>query len=235
MLRRRYSVTFAALAAIGATWALMIAFSWSTKLGVITLAPWVALIGLDAGVVAGTAAAALAATLWLVASNADDVPLSHSQIGVRVGSLVVLASGSALVGRRLRASEESQRAVASLQSALIDATLDGICLTDASGEILISNRPLRRLTLELGLPQHGTVPERLLAIADTMVAFDMNAPPISRREIGALSDARLAANSRFRSAPPLTNVVPLATPPESTWTVPPLMIEAVAPPPLVIS
>src|SRR5207245_2008601 len=42
-------------------------------------------------------------------------------------------------------------------------------LTDASGELLISNRPLRRLTLELGMPPDGTVPERLLAIADTIV------------------------------------------------------------------
>src|SRR2546423_1691802 len=53
--------------------------------------------------------------------------------------------------------------------ALIDATLDGICLTDANGEVLIANRQLRRLTLELGMPQHGTVPERLLAIADQIV------------------------------------------------------------------
>ena len=30
---------------------------------------------------------------------------------------------------------------------------------------MISNRPLRRLSLELGLPQSGTVPERLLAVA----------------------------------------------------------------------
>jgi signal transduction histidine kinase len=34
---------------------------------------------------------------------------------------------------------------------------------------LISNRQLRRLTIELGMPPAGTVPERLLAIADTIV------------------------------------------------------------------
>ena len=51
------------------------------------------------------------------------------QIGVRAASLAVLALGTALAGRRLRASEESQRTSLSLQSALIDSTLDGICLT----------------------------------------------------------------------------------------------------------
>jgi signal transduction histidine kinase len=82
--------------------------------------------------------------------------------------MFALALGSALGGRRLRASEQAHRTVAALQSALIDSTLDGICLTDEEGEILISNRPLRRIGLELGLPLSGTVPERLAAIADKM-------------------------------------------------------------------
>jgi signal transduction histidine kinase len=169
MVQRRHFVTFVALAAIAATWGLMLAFSWSATLGAIAFAPWVALIGFDAGAVAGSVAVALAVTLWLVGANADQLTFNDGQIAVRSGSLVVLALGSALVGRRLRKSEAAQRSVATLQSALIDATLDGICLTDASGAILISNKPLRRLTLELGMPQSGTVPERLLAIADTMV------------------------------------------------------------------
>jgi signal transduction histidine kinase len=169
MLQRRHFVTFVALAAIAATWGLMLAFSWSPTLGAIAFAPWVALIGFDAGAVAGTLAVALAVTLWLVGANSDHVSYNDGQIAVRSGSLVVLALGSALVGRRLRKSEAAQRSVAMLQSALIDSTLDGICLTDASGQILISNKPLRRLTLELGMPHEGTVPERLLAIADTIV------------------------------------------------------------------
>jgi signal transduction histidine kinase len=169
MLQRRHFVTFVALAAIAATWGLMLAFSWSATLGAVAFAPWVALIGFDAGAVAGTVAVALTVTLWLVGANADHVSFNNGQIAVRSGSLVVLALGSAVVGRRLRKSEAAQRSVAVLQSALIDSTLDGICLTDASGQILISNKPLRRLTLELGMPHEGTVPERLLAIADTIV------------------------------------------------------------------
>src|SRR6266576_2828323 len=169
MLQRRHFVTFVALAAIAGTWGMMLAFSWSATLGAIAFAPWVALIGFDAGAVAGSVAVALVVTLWLVGANADHLTFNDGQIAVRSGALVVLALGSAFVGRRLRKSEAAQRSVATLQSALIDATLDGICLTDASGEILISNKPLRRLTLELGMPHSGTVPERLLAIADTIV------------------------------------------------------------------
>jgi signal transduction histidine kinase len=168
-VRRRYFVTFVALGGLLATWGMMMAFSWSAKLGVITLAPWVALAGFDLGVLGGIVGAALATTLWLVASNADNAALDNVQIGVRAGSLGALAVGSALAGRRLRASEHSQRRVASLQSALIDSTLDGICLTDEHGEVLISNKPLRRLSRALGLPAEGTVPSRLLAVSEQMV------------------------------------------------------------------
>ena len=167
-VRRRHLVTFVAVGGLVATWALMMAFSWSAKLGVATLAPWVALIGFDMGLIVGLLGAAGAMTLWVVAANADDVVLDNTQIGVRTASLVAIAVGSAFAGRRLRDSERAQRNISAQQAALIDATLDGICLTDDDGNILISNRPLRRLVVELGMPAEGTVPERLIAIADTI-------------------------------------------------------------------
>jgi signal transduction histidine kinase len=166
--RRRYIVTFVAVGGLAATWGLMIAFSWSGKLGIITFAPWVALIAFDIGEIGGLIAAGVAVGLWIIANKTDHVKVDDVQIGVRVGSMGALALGSALAGRRLRASESAQRTIASLQSALIDSTLDGICLTSDEGEILISNRPLRRIGLELGLPLSGTVPERLLSIAHKM-------------------------------------------------------------------
>jgi signal transduction histidine kinase len=166
--RRRYFVTSIGVAGILATWAVMVAFSWSGKLGVITLAPWVALIGFDSGVVAGLLGAAGATVLWYVASNADNADLDAVQIAVRGVSLCLLAVGSAFAGRALRASERAVRGVASLQSALIDATLDGICLSDADGNILISNKPLRKLVVDLRMPSTGSVPERLLAISDSI-------------------------------------------------------------------
>jgi signal transduction histidine kinase len=82
--------------------------------------------------------------------------------------MIALGVGAGLAGERLRVSERAQRGVAALQSALIDATLDGICLTDEHGDILISNKPLRQFARELGMPQEGSVPERLIAIADRL-------------------------------------------------------------------
>jgi signal transduction histidine kinase len=165
LVHRRYSVTAVAVAGIVVTWSLMMAFSWSAKLGIVTLAPWVALLGFDLGVVAGIGGAAGATALWLIASDADQADLDATQIAVRTCSLLALAIGSALAGGRLRESELAHRSVASLQSSLIDATLDGICLTDAKGDILISNRQLRKLVVELGMAQEGTVTERLLSIS----------------------------------------------------------------------
>jgi signal transduction histidine kinase len=189
--RRRYFVTSVALAGIAATWGLMMAFSWATKLGVVTLAPWVALLGFDLGVVGGAVGAVGSMALWLVAIDAENASaLDRTQVAVRTGSLIVLGVGSALAGRRLRASERVLRSVASLQGALIDSTLDGICLTDREGDILISNRPMRRLSAELGMPPSGTATERLLAIADTVTE-----PERYRKRMSTLADAPGQASS----------------------------------------
>ncbi len=166
--RRRYFVTFVAVAGLAATWGLMMAFGWSSKLGIVTFAPWVALIGFDIGMLGGVLAAGGTVGLWSIANHTGHVSVDGVQIAIRAGTMLVLAVGSTFAGRRIRESEEAQRTVASLQSALIDSTLDGICLTDENGDVLISNRPLRRISVEVGLPLSGTVPERLLAVADRM-------------------------------------------------------------------
>ncbi|HEY2371085.1 MAG TPA: ATP-binding protein [Gaiellaceae bacterium] len=166
--RRRYFVTFVALCGLGVTWGVMVAFDWVSKLGIVTFVPWAALMAFDLGALGGLCSAAAAATLYLVTANAQNVVLDNVQIGVRLGSMIVLGLGAGLAGDRLRSSERAQRGVAALQSALIDSTLDGICLTDEHGEILISNKPLRYLARELGMPQEGSVPERLIAIADRL-------------------------------------------------------------------
>ena len=168
-VHRRSVVTLVALAGLTLTLGVMIAFSWSSKLGTIAMAPWVALLGFDLGITAGAAGALATVALWLVVASSQGTVLDAVQIGVRVGAMLVLGVGAGVAGARLRESEGSHRRVAALQSALIDSTLDGICLTDANGEILIANRTLRRMSAELGIPATGTVPERLLAIADTIV------------------------------------------------------------------
>jgi len=204
--RRRYFVTFVALCGLGATWGVMVAFSWASKLGTIALVPWVGVMAFDLGVLGGLCAAAAAATLWLVTANAQDVLLDNLQIGVRLGSMIALGIGAGLAGDRLRASERAQRGVAALQSALIDSTLDGICLTDEHGEILISNRPLRQLARELGMPQEGSVPERLIAIADRLAEPEryrarMQARRRSTSSSCVASDASSAATQRLCEIP----------------------------------
>lgn len=169
---RRYAVTFAALGGLAVTWAAMLAFGWSAKLGTIALAPWVALIGFDLGLVGGCIAAALAVVLWLVATSIGDIAWDTVQLVVRSSALVALGALSGVAGLRMRAQERILRSQTSLQTSLIDATLDGICLTDRDGEILIANKPLRKLALELGMPQTGSVPERLVAISDTITEPD---------------------------------------------------------------
>jgi len=166
LARHRHFTTFVALGGLAATWGVMLALDWSVTLGTIALAPWVALVGFDFGILGGVAAGLLATGAWLLATVIADRSWTASQVAVRAIALVLLGIGTALIGRRMRAQERELRGTAALQASLIDATIDGICLTDLDGEVLIANKPLRRMSLELGLPLSGTVPERLLAIAD---------------------------------------------------------------------
>jgi len=170
--RRRYLLSFLAVGGLFATWGTMLAFSWSGRLGTIALAPWVALLGFDVGLIAGVTAAAIAVVAWIFAMHLDHAAWDAVQVVVRSLAMVILGTLSALAGLRLRAQESALRGTTTLQTALIDATLDGIVLTDADGQVLISNKPLRRMSMELGLPFEGTVPERLLAVADKVTQPD---------------------------------------------------------------
>ena len=165
-------VTAVAAVGLGLTFGAMVLFDALPTLGAVALAPWVGLIGLDTGMLGGAAVAVAATGLWVAASEIADSEPGLGQLVVRLVTFAVLGVGAGFVGGRLRESESSQRNVAALQSALIDSTLDGICLTDAAGNLLISNAPLRRLSAELGVPPYGTVPERLLAISDRLTEPD---------------------------------------------------------------
>lgn len=67
---------------------------------------------------------------------------------------------------QLKRAEKELERNAMLLRGLIDATVDGMCLTDREGEILIANRPLRHLVGELGIASEGPIHERLLGIAE---------------------------------------------------------------------
>ncbi len=158
LAHRPTAVTAVAAVGLGLTFGAMLLFDALPTLGAVALAPWVGLIGLDTGMLGGAAVAIFATGLWVAASEIGDSPTGLGPLVVRLVTFTVLGVGAGFVGGRLRESEASQRNVAALQSALIDSTLDGICLTDAAGNLLISNAPLRRLSVELGVPPYGTVP-----------------------------------------------------------------------------
>src|SRR5690242_18236324 len=49
---------------------------------------------------------------------------------------------------------------------LLDRTVDGILLTEPSGEIRLANGPFRRLAGDLGLGLDGTFVDRMLELAE---------------------------------------------------------------------
>ena len=67
---------------------------------------------------------------------------------------------------QLKQAERQLERNAMLMRGLIDATVDGICLTDQEGEILIANRPMGQLVRGLGIVNEGPIHERLLSIAE---------------------------------------------------------------------
>src|SRR5581483_4810388 len=168
LIRRRFLV--AALSLVGAltTFVVVVVTDSSSLTGAIVFAPWVMLIGVDSGVIPGVVAGGGAGALWMAGAAMDSTHPSTSQIILRVGVLCVLGFGSGIVGNQLRTSERARATTVARQRALIDATIDGICLTDVDGNILIVNEPLVRMATDLEMPTEGTVVERLLAVADKL-------------------------------------------------------------------
>ena len=168
LIRRRYVVGSIAVVALLATFAVMVGFHWSSLLGTVAFAPWVALIGADGGVIVGTVGGLAGAALWIAAAAADGIHPSATQIALRLVILGFLGAVSGVAGDMLRSTERARVSTVALQRALLDSTIDGICLTDVEGNILIGNEPLQRMARQLGMPDRGTVPERLVWIADKL-------------------------------------------------------------------
>jgi signal transduction histidine kinase len=172
LVRRRFVVAAISLVGMLVTFGIVVATNSSVLTGAIVFAPWVMLIGVDSGAAAGIVTGGGAGALWIAAASADSTHPSASQTIVRVGILCVLGFGSGVVGSQLRTSERARATTVARQRALIDATIDGICLTDVDGNILIVNEPLVRMAIDLGMPTEGTVAERLLAVADKLADPD---------------------------------------------------------------
>jgi len=54
--------------------------------------------------------------------------------------------------------------LANVLRAVLDSTIDGILLSDADGNMQLANRPLVRLTREMGMSYEGTIVDRLLSV-----------------------------------------------------------------------
>ena len=148
------------------TFAAMLAGGRSGPFGAIMYVPWVALFATQLGPVAGGLAGAAATALYLVVAEADGMPHDPATVALRLAPLVGVGVAAGFSSRRISSDALELQSTGALQRTLLNSTVDGICLTDVAGNIVLANEPLQRFALELGLPPHGTVADRLLALAD---------------------------------------------------------------------
>lgn len=72
-----------------------------------------------------------------------------------------------------REAEIMRERQARLAFGVIDAALDGMCLTNREGRILFANTRMLKLTEELQLPDKGTAGERMRALGDRLDPADL--------------------------------------------------------------
>ena len=138
----------------------------SGPIGTIMYVPWVALLAAQLGPVAGGLAGVAATGLYFVAAETVGLPDDPATLALRIAPLVAVGVAAGFSSRRISSDALELQKTSAVQEALLDSTIDGICLTDASGRILFANAPLQRISVELGLPPHGSVTDRLLTLAD---------------------------------------------------------------------
>jgi signal transduction histidine kinase len=94
--------------------------------------------------------------------------------GAKVGLIALLATMAVVVavigyflrgtGRDLTARNAELERLANVLRAVLDATVDGILLSDASGNVQVANRPALALAGELGMSLDGSVVDGLLSV-----------------------------------------------------------------------
>jgi signal transduction histidine kinase len=148
------------------TFAGMLATGSSGTIGTIMFVPWVAVLAAELGPTAGALAGAAATCLYFAAAESVGLPHDPLTLALRLAPLVGVGVAAGLSSRRISSDALELQSTGALQRVLLDSTVDGICLTDMAGNVVLANAPLQRVAVELGLPLSGTVPERLEAIAD---------------------------------------------------------------------
>ena len=155
-----------ATAGLVATFIGMLATGPSGPIGTVMYVPWIALLASQLGPAIGALAGVLATVLYFAAAQELDLPHGPASLALRLAPLVGVGVAAGLSSRRITSDALELQAGSALQRTLLDSTVDGICLSDAAGNLVLANAPLERLAAELGLPEHGTVAERLLSLAD---------------------------------------------------------------------
>ena len=166
LARRPQVVLGIAIAGLLGTFAGMLAMGASGPIGTTMFVPWVALLAAELGPAAGGLAGVAATGLYLADAELVGLPHDPAALLLRLVPLVGVGLAAGYSSRRISSDALELQATSAVQRALLDSTLDGICLTDASGRLLFANTPLQEISLELGLPLHGTLPERLLALTE---------------------------------------------------------------------
>jgi signal transduction histidine kinase len=154
------------IAGLLGTFAGMLATGGSGPIGTIMFVPWVALIAAELGPTAGAFAGVAATGLYFAAAETIGLPDDPASLALRLAPLVAVGVAAGLSSRRISSDALELQSTNALQRTLLDSTVDGICLTDVAGNIVLANAPLRHYSVELGLPLHGTAAERLLALAE---------------------------------------------------------------------
>lgn len=164
-LRRDVLIVLGTAGVLG-SFAGLIAVGDTGRLAASAFVPWIVILASQLGPSRGALAGASASALYIVAVEDVGGPHDAIALAVRTAALTAVGLGAGLLARRISSDAQELEARTALQGALLDSTLDGICLTDSEGNVLLSNAPLRRISLEFGLPPFGTVVDRLLSIAD---------------------------------------------------------------------
>ncbi|HEU5215336.1 MAG TPA: ATP-binding protein [Gaiellaceae bacterium] len=154
------------IAGLLGTFAGVLATGRSGPIGTIMYVPWVALIAAQLGPAVGALAGVAATGLYFAAAETVGLPEDPATLALRLAPLVAVGVAAGVSSRRISSDALELQSTNALQRTLLDSTVDGICLTDAAGNIVLANAPLQAYSVELGLPLHGRVAERLLALAD---------------------------------------------------------------------
>src|SRR3954470_20447776 len=115
-----------------------------------------------------------AATQSFAAGNLDervDVA-ADDEIGELARNFNTMAAAIQTEREELDRQTHDLERLASLLRSVLDATIDGIVLTDLEGNIQIANRPLRKLAVDLGLSDGPNVLDQLLSVADKVMEPD---------------------------------------------------------------